>query len=57
MILPWLLSNWRAVALVAGILALLVAAGVIVHRIKDAGRREVITETNRINQEATDAAR
>lgn len=55
--MPWLLANWRPLAYAAAILAALYAGFFAVDRIKDAGRSEVITEIDRSNREAEDAAR
>lgn len=53
----WLVTNWRLVAAAAGIGLALAAGWLAVDRIKDAGRREVLTEIDTANREAEDAAR
>lgn len=54
--MPWVLANLRSIAVAASVLAVLAAGWLIVDRIRDSGRREIISEITTQNQGAADAA-
>ena len=52
-----LFAHWRPIAAAAGLGLALAAGWLAVDRIRETGRREVLTEIDTANREAEDAAR
>lgn len=53
----WLVARWRLVAAGIGLALAAGAVWIVVDRIKDAGRREILNRVDTLNQGAADAAR